>query len=62
MSLRKIFFLVGVWLAILPFLGFPTNIRKILISLGGFGIIVLSYSIKNHKEEEMQDLGVVEQQ
>ena len=37
----------GVWLAVLPFLGFPLDWEKILACLSGLLIVVLAYRLKS---------------
>ncbi|MCX6753987.1 MAG: hypothetical protein NTV03_02960 [Candidatus Nomurabacteria bacterium] len=55
---RKLF-LIGVWVAILPFLGFFESWRKILFVLTGIGIIYLAYlfyneaKVRNSKDENV---------
>ena len=43
MSKKKILFLTGVWVMVLPFLGFPTIWKKILLVLTGGMLISVSY-------------------
>ena len=45
MSKAKIFLGIGVWVAILPYLGFPFTLKNILISLTGLLVIYLSYNM-----------------
>lgn len=53
MSKAKIFLTIGVWVAVLPYLGFPYGFRNILFSLTGLFIVYLSYSmyLENKKKE-----------
>lgn len=56
---RKLF-LIGVWVAILPFLGFFESWRKILFVLTGMGIIYLAYLFYNEaKERNSKDENVI---
>ncbi len=60
MSKPKRFLTIGVWVAILPFLGFPVTIKNILFVLTGLLIIYLSYGMyleskKDKKEEKTFD-------
>ena len=41
----KIILGLGVWVAILPYLGFPYSLKNILFSITGLGIIYLSYML-----------------
>ena len=45
MSKSKKFLTIGIWTVILPFLGFPLNIKNILFVLTGFLIMYMSYRI-----------------
>ena len=45
MSKPKRFLTIGVWVAVLPFLGFPIIIKNILFVLTGLLIIYLSYGL-----------------
>jgi len=47
MSKVKIIFVLGVWVAILPYLGFPYSLKNILFSITGLGIIYLGYLLYN---------------
>lgn len=55
---RKLF-LIGIWVAILPFLGFFESWRKILFVITGIGIIYLAYlfyneaKLRNSKDENV---------
>jgi hypothetical protein len=60
MSKEKKFLTIGVWVAILPFLGFPNTFKNILFVLTGFLIIYMSYGMyleskKEKKEEKTLD-------
>lgn len=43
MRKEKTLLIIGVWVAVLPFLGFPNNWRKVLFLLTGLALIYLSY-------------------
>ncbi len=59
MTKERKLFLIGVWVAILPFLGFFESWRKILFVLTGIGIIYLAYlfyneaKVRNSKDENV---------
>ena len=42
---------MGVWVAILPYLGFPYFLKNILFSVTGLGIIYLGYLLYNSSKE-----------
>lgn len=43
MSKVKIIFILGIWVALLSYLGFPYFLKDILFPLSGLGIIFMSY-------------------
>ncbi|MFT5359696.1 MAG: membrane-associated HD superfamily phosphohydrolase [Candidatus Paceibacteria bacterium] len=43
MTKQRLLFLIGIWVAVLPFLGFPQSIRNVFFLVTGLGIILLSY-------------------
>ena len=45
MSKSKQFLTIGIWVAILPYLGFPSNIKNILFVLTGLLIMYISYGM-----------------
>jgi hypothetical protein len=45
MSTSKKFLTIGIWVAILPFLGFPYIIKNILFVLTGLTIIYIAYGL-----------------
>ena len=56
MSKERIFLILGIWVAVLPYLGFPYLIKNILFSITGLGIIYLSYLMyRKTKREEVQE-------
>lgn len=59
MTKPKRFLTIGIWVAILPFLGFPIFIKNILFIITGILIIYMSYGMylesKIGKKEEQID-------
>jgi len=43
MRKEKTLFILGIWVSVLHFLGFPSSIRKILFLITGFAIMYLAY-------------------
>lgn len=43
MRKERIFLFLGVWMALLPYLGFPSSWKDILTTLSGLTLIYLSY-------------------
>ncbi|MEA3399275.1 MAG: hypothetical protein U9R00_02040 [Patescibacteria group bacterium] len=52
MKKGKILFFLGLWVAILPFLGFPKNFKNILFIATGLGIMYIGY-ILYHKNKKI---------
>lgn len=46
MSKRQILGAIGIWVIILPFLGFPSSWKTVLLVLTGMGICALAYSTR----------------
>ena len=63
MLMRKAYTLLmlGIWIAVLPYLGFPYSWKDILITLSGLGLIYASFvfykesKVKEIKEEKTFD-------
>jgi hypothetical protein len=49
MSPHAILFLLGLFLAVLPFLGFPRSWDDVLVTLAGLGCIVLSLIMRRER-------------
>lgn len=45
--------IMGIWVAVLPYLGFPYSWKDILITLSGFGFIYVSFMF--YKEVKMKE-------
>lgn len=45
MKKARILLILGIWVAILPYLGFPYTLKNILLTLSGLGLIFLSYTL-----------------
>ncbi|MBI2627631.1 hypothetical protein HYW72_01740 [Candidatus Nomurabacteria bacterium] len=54
--MRKAYILLilGVWVAVLPYLGFPYSWKDILITLSGFGLIYISFVL--YKESKIREI------
>ncbi len=55
-SMRKarIFLVLGIWITVLPYLGFPYSWKDTLITLSGLGLIYVSYML--HKESKAKEV------
>lgn len=45
MSKEKMFLTIGVWVIILPYLGFPSLLKNILFAITGLIIMYMSYGL-----------------
>jgi FtsH-binding integral membrane protein len=59
MTKQRLLFFIGIWVAVLPFLGFPSSIRKVFFLMTGIGIILISYFmyIQTKAIKEMDEKG-----
>jgi hypothetical protein len=55
-SMRKarIFLILGIWIAVLPYLGFPYSWKDILTTLSGLGLIYVSFML--YKESKIMEI------
>jgi len=59
MSQRQALMVFGVWLAILPFLGFPLDWEKILACLSGLLVVFLAYRFNQESAAKKEDTDAV---
>lgn len=52
MSRPKILLILGVFISILPYLGFPYVSKNILITLSGLAVVYLSYTLYEEDNKE----------
>lgn len=52
MSKGRLLLIVGVWVAILPYLGIPHFWKSVLFSISGLGIAVWGYFLYKENEEK----------
>lgn len=53
MRRARMFLISGVWIAVLPYLGFPSFWKNILITLSGLVVAYLSYLIYQEQKKEV---------
>ncbi|MFA6524016.1 MAG: hypothetical protein WC264_00815 [Candidatus Paceibacterota bacterium] len=53
MRKARIFLTLGIWISILPYLGFPYSWKNVLFTISGLVIIYLSYII--YRESKIKD-------
>jgi len=46
--------ILGIWITILPYLGFPYSWKDILMTLSGLGLIYVSYTL--YKKSKMKQI------
>ncbi len=56
MRKERTLFFIGIWIALLPFLGFPNAWRKILFIVTGVGVVYLAYLFRQEHNARMMIL------
>lgn len=54
MRKARVFLILGIWIMILPYLGFPYSWKDILITLSGLGLIYLSFTL--YQESKIKEI------
>jgi len=55
MQKARIFLFLGIWITILPYLGFPYSWKDILTTLSGLGLVYVSFMLyKESKKGEIK--------
>lgn len=54
MRKARIFLILGIWVTILPYLGFPYSWKDILTTLSGLGLIGVSYLL--YRESKIKEI------
>ena len=52
MRRARILLILGIWVAILPYLGFPYSWKEVLFTLSGLGLVYLSYMLYRERKKE----------
>jgi len=71
MRKEKVLFIIGLWVIVLPFLGFTNNWRKVLFFITGLAIVYLAYLFylevknrlskdNNHSKTFVDNIGIGE--
>jgi len=59
MRLQRILLITGIWIAVLPYLGFPYSWKNILFTISGLVLMYYSFRMyqnaKKEKEEPLSD-------
>jgi len=54
MRKARLFLILGIWISILPYLGFPYSWKNILFTISGLVLIYLSYIIYKESKSKIQ--------
>ena len=54
----RILLFLGIWVAVMPYLGFPTNWKSVLLTLTGLGLIYFSYILYAENKEKESNIKV----
>ncbi len=54
MRRERIFMFLGIWVAVLPYLGFPYSWKSVLFTVSG--AILIYYSYQMHKENKVKNI------
>lgn len=56
MRKERTLFFIGIWVGLLPFLGFPNSWRKIFFILTGLALVYLSYLFRQEAKARIKAL------
>ncbi|MCX6755142.1 MAG: hypothetical protein NT068_01185 [Candidatus Nomurabacteria bacterium] len=56
MKKARIFLIIGIWVAILPYLGFPYSWKQTLFTLTGLGIMYFAYLIYKKEKIDVENV------
>lgn len=56
MRKERTLFFIGIWVVLLPFLGFPNSIRQWLFVISGLAILYLAYLFRQEVKARIQAL------
>ena len=51
--------MAGIWISVLPYLGFPYGLKNILFTLSGFGIIYIGYMLYKENKKGLKKEGTL---
>ncbi len=57
MKTARTLLILGIWIAILPYLGFPYSWKKILLTLSGLGVAYISYVLYKKEKIDTKNIG-----
>lgn len=53
MQKARVLLFLGIWVAVLPYLGFPNSWKNVIVVLSGLGLIYMSYML--YKESKIKE-------
>ncbi len=53
MRKERTLFFMGIWVAVLPFLGFPNSLRKVLFAISGIALVYLAYLFREENKARL---------
>lgn len=56
MRKERTLFFIGIWVALLPFLGFPNSWRKVLFIITGVALVYLSHLFKKETKARLESI------
>ncbi|MCU0660361.1 MAG: hypothetical protein MUD00_01990 [Candidatus Pacebacteria bacterium] len=59
MTKQKAVFFLGIWVAILPFLGFPAAWKRVLAVISGIVIAYIAYTINKQRSVRKKEVQLV---
>jgi hypothetical protein len=57
MKTARTLLILGIWIAILPYLGFPYSWKKILLTLSGLGVAYVAYILYKKEKIDTKNIG-----
>lgn len=57
MKTARTLLILGIWIAILPYLGFPYSWKKILLTLSGLGVAYIAYILYKKEKIDTKNIG-----
>ena len=55
MRTERTLFIAGIWIAVLPYLGFPYSWKNVLFTISGLGLLYVSYTLYRAKQAKPEE-------
>lgn len=59
MKIARTLLILGIWIAILPYLGFPYSWKKLLLTLSSLGVVYISYVLYKKEKINTKNIGAI---